>query len=64
MDEIALMPDPAGRWVMMCPCGASEIRADAGPTWHDFELTLLDTNRYRVRCTSCGRVTEHAMSQE
>lgn len=34
MPEITLMPVPMGRWVMMCPCGAVEIRAER-PTMGD-----------------------------
>ncbi len=62
MDEIKMTADAAGRWVMMCPCGTSEIRADDGPAWLDFELEQLGPNRYRITCSACGHVTEHVMS--
>lgn len=61
MDDITMMSDPRGRWVMMCPCGAAEIRAPDGPSWASFELHLISGSRYRVTCRDCGHTTEHFM---
>ncbi len=63
MPEITLMPVPMGRWVMMCPCGAVEIRAEGGPKWATFSLEKLEGRRYRVVCHSCGHATEHWIGQ-
>lgn len=63
MPEITLMPVPRGRWVMMCPCGATETRAGNGPRWAEFDLERLAGKRYRVTCHACGHVTEHCASQ-
>ncbi|MFC4973523.1 hypothetical protein ACFPTY_03420 [Halomonas beimenensis] len=57
------MPDPSGRWLMMCSCGATEIRADSGPAWRDFDLHQEGPNLYRVTCKACGKVTAHHMRE-
>ncbi|UYG06404.1 hypothetical protein [Halomonas sp. M4R1S46] len=63
MQEIELMPDPAGGWMAMCPCGAREIRAHEGPIWAAFDLRPLEGNRYCITCRECGHVTEHVSHQ-
>ncbi|MEQ6887830.1 hypothetical protein ABE957_03935 [Halomonas sp. CS7] len=59
MSEITMMPAPMRRWVMMCPCGAAEIRAEEGPHWSMFTLEKLEERRYRIRCHACGNTNEH-----
>ncbi|GEK74218.1 MULTISPECIES: hypothetical protein [Halomonas] len=63
MAEITMMPAPMGRWVMMCSCGATEIRADDGPSWATFTLEKLEGRHYRVVCHACGQATEHWIGQ-
>ncbi|QFU01606.1 hypothetical protein FIU83_08145 [Halomonas sp. THAF5a] len=64
MPEITLMPVPQGRWVLMCPCGATEIRAQDGPHWAAFDLEKVDGRRYRITCQACGHITEHHWNQD
>ena len=61
MNDITMIPDPRGRWVMMCPCGATEIRAPNGPSWAAFDLRLMEGNRYQITCHSCRHSTQHHM---
>ncbi|MDN3558059.1 hypothetical protein [Halomonas maura] len=64
MQEIELMSDPAGGWMAMCPCGATEIRAHEGPVWAAFDLRHLEGNRYCITCRDCGHATEHFTHQD
>ncbi|MCK2183554.1 hypothetical protein [Halomonas getboli] len=57
-----MMPMLRGSWAMICPCGATEIRAPQGPRWASFTLRRVDAYRYRVTCQACGHTTEHATS--
>lgn len=59
MSEITMLPAPQQRWVMMCPCGAAEIRAETGPRWSMFTLERLGSDRYRISCRTCGHANEH-----
>ncbi|WP_108444813.1 hypothetical protein [Halomonas denitrificans] len=58
MSEITIMPAPMRRWVTMCPCGASEIRAEEGPRWRMFTLRKLEEKRYHIHCHACGHANE------
>lgn len=64
MNEIELLPSPLGHWMMLCPCGAAELRAPQGPAWADFELRALDERRYRITCGHCGNTTEQYRRRE
>ncbi|QFU00982.1 hypothetical protein FIU83_04975 [Halomonas sp. THAF5a] len=61
MDEIEMMPAPGGTWIMICPCGQTEIRGRGVKAWHEFEATMLPRDRYRVTCRACGRRMEHRL---
>lgn len=63
MPEIELVPSPLGHWMMMCSCGATEIRSPKGPNWTSFELRSLDETSYRITCGSCGRMTQRYSSK-
>ncbi|MDR5868072.1 hypothetical protein [Halomonas koreensis] len=58
------MPSPLGHWMMLCPCGAVELRATQGPAWHAFELAPIAAGRYRITCRTCGHTTERAHHRE
>ncbi|SEL65773.1 hypothetical protein [Halomonas daqiaonensis] len=59
MDEIEMMPIPDGTWIMVCPCGQSEVRGRGlKPSWQAFEAKMLPGRRYRVCCKACGRCLE------
>ncbi|SDI69592.1 hypothetical protein [Billgrantia gudaonensis] len=58
MKDIELIPDPIDGWIMMCPCGATEIRTRKCTRWETFELHALELNRYRITCKTCGNATE------
>ncbi|ATJ83305.1 hypothetical protein ACFPTY_09835 [Halomonas beimenensis] len=60
MNDIELLPSPLGHWMMMCPCGAAELRSPRGPAWATFELRTLADHRYRITCCECGHVTEQS----
>lgn len=62
VSEITMMPMPRGSWAMICPCGATEIRAPQGPRWASFRLRRIDAYHYRVTCLACGHATEHSVS--
>lgn len=64
MENIVMLPDPTGGWVMMCACGAAEIRSINGPRWASFDLKAVAGDRYRVTCRTCGQATEHQTQQQ
>lgn len=65
MEEIKMIPNPIGGWIMMYPCGASEIRSREDPAWAAFELRTLGKHRYRIACKACGHATEkHTLHEE
>ncbi|QFT85037.1 hypothetical protein FIU88_08610 [Halomonas sp. THAF12] len=57
MDDITLMPEPRGGWLMMCPCGASEIRPSTMDTWHEFGVTAVEDRTYLLVCGQCQQRT-------
>ncbi|SDG22137.1 hypothetical protein SAMN05216571_106153 [Onishia taeanensis] len=58
MEEIDMYPEPAGGWIMMCPCGATEIHGRHTTRWKAFKLRWLTESRYQMTCLECGRATE------
>ena len=61
MHEIDMIPDPDGTWIMICPCGQTEIRGRGVKARQAFEAALLPGSRYRVTCRACGRFVEHQL---
>ncbi|MCK2183222.1 hypothetical protein [Halomonas getboli] len=53
MNDITLMPEPRGGWLMMCSCGTSEIRPSAMDTWHEFAVTAVEDRTYQLVCSQC-----------
>ncbi len=52
-----MMPTPAGGWVMMCPCGVTEVRSLGREDWREFRMQDLPDNRYQLVCLQCERAT-------
>ncbi|XKE44164.1 hypothetical protein LG302_12325 [Halomonas organivorans] len=58
MTDIELLPSPLGHWMMLCPCGSTELRSSPGPAWAAFDMRPLTESRYRITCCQCGNSTE------
>lgn len=60
LDEIRVIPTSWGEWVLICPCGQSEIRDKRNQEWQHFEVKALLMRRYRITCLICSRMTKQA----
>ncbi|ATJ83306.1 hypothetical protein ACFPTY_09840 [Halomonas beimenensis] len=58
MTDIELLACPLGHWMMLCPCGSTELRSSPGLVWTAFDLRPLADSRYRITCDQCGNSTE------